>query len=739
MVVRRAETLPIRTSEDVVARAPGGPRAAPVELGFSLVDQTKIVTAASELARNTRRRTAAAARCGIEALHDGDAARAARWSSRTRARHRRHRAGAAGRLHDRRRARARPRRRQAAVERVRDRVARRRGHAGDDRAVEMSASRIAVGVTRSQRRRGGAPARRRRSPRKLRTSTRPTSAAWRSSSPRWRPTSSSTPAAASSSCRACAIEADARRRRDPRARPRAGHRATSTPRCATAISTAGTRRHGPRRDRSGIVRRFDIYSTSGERHGRARRAAAPARTATAPSAARSAAGRRVPKPGEEVCGDAWACRATRGRRRRSSWSTASATAPAPPRPPRAAPSRLFRRTPERAAPRDRSSACTTALRPRAAPRWPSPTSITRRERRRFAGVGNIAGDRPRRRRHAQPGLAPRHARPRRRAGSRSSPTRGPPDATLRAALRRPDPHWNLDAIPGLSGAHPGLIAGVLYRDFRRGRDDVTVVVREPRHVMSLPLLSIALRARARRRPRAAARAPDRRAARLRRPGPDAHRHRRSEIARNAFRVRAAAAGSSSRSRAAPRRRSSSVRDQRQGPRHPRPRHGSSTDATDRRPAWASACRRAPARWTASTIESASAGGTTVVAAEAPAAAGRRSSRPDASTRIGRAAGAASSRPIRSRRSSSRTRSCSRALERAARRQDELVRAQPRARGHQPRRGRALRRARRAGRPPAARRRAQVAVPLEHEPRVPDAAELDPGADAGCCSIASTAS
>ncbi|WP_375463657.1 SpoIIE family protein phosphatase [uncultured Methylobacterium sp.] len=36
--------------------------------------------------------------------------------------------------------------------------------------------------------------------------------------------------------------------------------------------------------------------------------------------------------------------------------------------------------------------------------------------------------------------------------------------------------WSLDAYPGLRGAHPSLIAGVLYRDFARGRDDATVVI-----------------------------------------------------------------------------------------------------------------------------------------------------------------------------------------------------------------------------------------------------------------------
>ena len=36
--------------------------------------------------------------------------------------------------------------------------------------------------------------------------------------------------------------------------------------------------------------------------------------------------------------------------------------------------------------------------------------------------------------------------------------------------------WRLDDYPGRATRHPTLIAGVLYRDFKRGRDDVTVVV-----------------------------------------------------------------------------------------------------------------------------------------------------------------------------------------------------------------------------------------------------------------------
>jgi len=39
-----------------------------------------------------------------------------------------------------------------------------------------------------------------------------------------------------------------------------------------------------------------------------------------------------------------------------------------------------------------------------------------------------------------------------------------------------DTKWRLDRYPGLSQKHPSLIAGLLYRDFNRERDDVTVLV-----------------------------------------------------------------------------------------------------------------------------------------------------------------------------------------------------------------------------------------------------------------------
>jgi serine/threonine-protein kinase RsbT len=52
MAVLKSDTLPARSETDVVLVRQAVRKCA-AELGFSLVDQTKIVTAASELARNT--------------------------------------------------------------------------------------------------------------------------------------------------------------------------------------------------------------------------------------------------------------------------------------------------------------------------------------------------------------------------------------------------------------------------------------------------------------------------------------------------------------------------------------------------------------------------------------------------------------------------------------------------------------------------------------------------------------
>jgi serine/threonine-protein kinase RsbT len=52
VTVSKAETIPVRSGDDVV-RVRQRVRALAIEIGLGLVDQTKIITAASELARNT--------------------------------------------------------------------------------------------------------------------------------------------------------------------------------------------------------------------------------------------------------------------------------------------------------------------------------------------------------------------------------------------------------------------------------------------------------------------------------------------------------------------------------------------------------------------------------------------------------------------------------------------------------------------------------------------------------------
>jgi serine/threonine-protein kinase RsbT len=52
MLVESGETMPLRSSVDIV-RVREAVRARAIAAGFSLIDQTKFVTAASEIARNT--------------------------------------------------------------------------------------------------------------------------------------------------------------------------------------------------------------------------------------------------------------------------------------------------------------------------------------------------------------------------------------------------------------------------------------------------------------------------------------------------------------------------------------------------------------------------------------------------------------------------------------------------------------------------------------------------------------
>jgi anti-sigma regulatory factor (Ser/Thr protein kinase) len=51
----------------------------------------------------------------------------------------------------------------------------------------------------------------------------------------------------------------------------------------------------------------------------------------------------------------------------------------------------------------------------------------------------------------------------------------PPEALVIMQSDGLQTHWRFDRYPGLTARHPAVIAGLLYRDFSRGRDDVTVL------------------------------------------------------------------------------------------------------------------------------------------------------------------------------------------------------------------------------------------------------------------------
>lgn len=95
---------------------------------------------------------------------------------------------------------------------------------------------------------------------------------------------------------------------------------------------------------------------------------------------------------------------------------------------------------------------------------------------RFAGVGNCAGYIFDRRSGRSQGLASHNGTvgaqlPRVHEVSHTWPA----DGLLIMHTDGLGTRWNLDDYPGLAGRHPSLIAAVLYRDFSRQRDDVTVL------------------------------------------------------------------------------------------------------------------------------------------------------------------------------------------------------------------------------------------------------------------------
>lgn len=102
--------------------------------------------------------------------------------------------------------------------------------------------------------------------------------------------------------------------------------------------------------------------------------------------------------------------------------------------------------------------------------WLDPASATLR----YAGIGNISGSitSP----IGRQGLVSANGTVG-QGGARVAETRYelPRESILILHSDGARSHWSLDAYPGLIRRHPTLVSAVLYRDHRRGRDDVTIV------------------------------------------------------------------------------------------------------------------------------------------------------------------------------------------------------------------------------------------------------------------------
>jgi anti-sigma regulatory factor (Ser/Thr protein kinase) len=98
---------------------------------------------------------------------------------------------------------------------------------------------------------------------------------------------------------------------------------------------------------------------------------------------------------------------------------------------------------------------------------------------RFVGVGNIgavlAGDGQAARRMASYNGTAGHVAPRIREFT--YPYTGRPLVILHSDGL--SARWEIDSYPGLAASHPALVAGVIFRDHRRGRDDAAVVAMRP--------------------------------------------------------------------------------------------------------------------------------------------------------------------------------------------------------------------------------------------------------------------
>ncbi len=98
---------------------------------------------------------------------------------------------------------------------------------------------------------------------------------------------------------------------------------------------------------------------------------------------------------------------------------------------------------------------------------------------RFCGVGNVDG-------RVVTADGNRHLVPQNGIVGHTMPRVQPVDIPVPSSARLVmhsdgiSSRWRADSYPGLLARHPALLAGVLFRDYARARDDATVLVlREP--------------------------------------------------------------------------------------------------------------------------------------------------------------------------------------------------------------------------------------------------------------------
>ncbi len=235
------------------------------------------------------------------------------------------------------------------------------------------------------------------------------------------------------------------------------------------FSTRGTAGNG-----LGAIERqstsFDVYSTPGRGTAVLMRVWANGRNPATRDFA--IGGVSVPLPGETSCGDGWAAEEREGR---ATLLVVDGLGHGPLAHAAATTAIATFRAHAHAAPAEIVKFLHGALRSTRGCAGCLVRVDARRERVDYCGVGNmeeriISADRERRL-VSQFGTLGHDLR---KIGGFEYPF--PPGATLVVHSDGVGRQWSLADYPGLAERHPALVAGVLYRDHQRGRDDATVVV-----------------------------------------------------------------------------------------------------------------------------------------------------------------------------------------------------------------------------------------------------------------------